>query len=142
MEHAVEEIEELRTRVGERFRIDPVVSADNIPDSVELGVVARQAVEDQVATRDVALRGIEESAVLETFLAEVVHFLQERQVHAPERPRANSRGEGQHRLMLAPRPPEIVERQRPDVPALLLRHHNVTAESIPPDRRMIARSMR
>src|SRR2546428_4899120 len=39
VEHAVEEIEELRARVGERFRIDAVVTADQVTRRVELRVV-------------------------------------------------------------------------------------------------------
>src|SRR5437016_1219599 len=83
--------------------------------------MARETVENQVPTGDVPLRGIEESAVLEPFLSEVVHFLQERKVDATQRPRADPRGEGQHGVVFASRSPEIIERQRADVPALLLR---------------------
>src|SRR5437870_5293945 len=76
MEDAVQEVEELRARVWERFWIDPVVASDNISDGVELGIVASETVEDQVPTGDVPLRGIEESAVLEAFLSEGVQLFQ------------------------------------------------------------------
>src|SRR5437899_10911456 len=108
MEDAVQEVEELRARVWERFWIDPVVASDNISDGVELGIVARETVEDQVPTGNVPLWGIEESAVLEAFLSEVVHFLQERQVDATQRPRAAPRGEGQHGVVFAAESAEIV----------------------------------
>src|SRR5207302_2143136 len=121
MEDAVEEVEELRARVRERFRIDPVVATDNISDGIELGIMAREAIEDQVPTGDVPLRGIEESAVLEALLTEVVHLFQKGQVDATQRPRTDPRGEGQHGVVFAPGSPEIIERQRADVPALLLR---------------------
>src|SRR5437660_3808538 len=121
MEDAVQEVEELRARVRERFWIDPVVDSENISDGVELGIVARETVEDQVPTGNVPLWGIEESAVLEAFLSEVVHFLQERKVDPTQRPRADPRGEGQHGVVFAPGSSEIVEGQGADVPALLLR---------------------
>src|SRR6266566_1025692 len=121
MEDAVQEVEELRARVWERFWIDPVVASDNISDGVELRIVASETVEDQVPTGDVPFRGIEESAVLEAFLSEVVHLFQKGQVDATQRPRADPRGESQHGVVFAPGSPEIVERQWADVPALLLR---------------------
>src|SRR5213080_4374111 len=82
---------------------------------------AVEEVEDQVPTGDVPLRGIEESAVLEALLTEVVHLFQKGQVDATQRPRTDPRGEGQHGVVFAPGSPEIIERQRADVPALLLR---------------------
>src|SRR2546430_16169779 len=85
MEHAVEEIEELRARVGERFRIDAVVAADQVTRRVEFRVIACEAVEDQVPARDVSLRGVEEDAVLEALLSKVVHLFQERQVYMADR---------------------------------------------------------
>src|SRR5438309_11772807 len=121
MEDAVEEVEELRARVRERFRIDPVVGTDNISDGIEFGIMARETVEDQIPTGDVPLRGIEESAVLEAFLSEVVHLFQKGQVDATQRPRADPRGERQHGVVFAPGSPEIVERQGTDVTTLLLR---------------------
>src|SRR6266550_6926234 len=42
MEDAVQEVEELRARVWERFWIDPVVASDNISDGVELRIVASE----------------------------------------------------------------------------------------------------
>src|SRR5207249_5401580 len=120
MEHAVEEIEELRARVGERFRIDAIVSADQVTRRVEFRVVACEAVEDQVPSRDVSLRGVEEDAVLEALLPKVVHLLQERQIHMADRSRLGLRGQRADRSVLSFRPAEVVERERSDVPALLL----------------------
>src|SRR5256885_17112504 len=85
MEHAVEEIEELRARVGERFRIDAVVAADQVTRRVEFRVIARETVEDQVPSRDVSLRGVEEDAVLEALLSKVVDLFQERQIDMADR---------------------------------------------------------
>src|SRR5437899_7158077 len=79
VEHAVEEIEELRARVGERFRIDAVVTADQVTRRVEFRVVPREAVDDQVPSRNVSLRGVEEDAVLEALRPAVVYLFQERQ---------------------------------------------------------------
>src|SRR2546425_5898347 len=46
VEHAVQEIEELRARVGERFRVDSVVAADEVSRGIEFGIVTREAVEN------------------------------------------------------------------------------------------------
>src|SRR2546430_4573155 len=116
MEDAVQEVEELRARVRERFWIDPVVPSDNVSDGVELGMVARETVEDQVPTGDVPLRRIEESAVLEDFPSEVLYPFQKGTVDASEGPPAGPPGEGPHGVVFAPGSPEIVGRQWADVP--------------------------
>src|SRR2546423_15542128 len=119
MEDAVQEVEELRARVRERFWIDPIVPSDNISDRIELGIVARETVEDQVPTGDVPLRGIEESAVLEAFLSEGVYLFQKGQVDATQRARAGPRGESQHGVVFAPGAPGIVGRQGAGGPGLV-----------------------
>src|SRR2546425_3268770 len=121
VEHAVEEIEELRARVGERFRIDAVVTADQVTRRVELRVVPGEAVEDQVPSRNVSLRGVEEDAVLEALLPEVVYLFQERQIYVADRGGPGLRGQRADRFVLSFRPAEVVERERSDVPASLLR---------------------
>src|SRR3989449_9357597 len=121
MEHAVEEIEELRARVGERLRIDAVVTADQVTRRVEFRVIAREAVEDQVPARDVSLRGVEEDAVLEALLSKLVALLQEGQVHMADRSGLGLRSQRADGFVLSFRPAEVVERERSDVPALLLR---------------------
>src|SRR5205809_6694034 len=75
--HGLQEVEELRTRVREGFRVDPVVSADDVLDRVELGIVAGEAVENQVPPGDVSLRRLEEVAVFKPFFPEVVDLSKE-----------------------------------------------------------------
>src|SRR5205809_6967421 len=77
VEHGVQEVEELRTRVREGFRVDPVVSADDVLDRVELGIVAGEAVEDQVPPGDVSLRPIEQVAVFEALFPRFVDLSEE-----------------------------------------------------------------
>src|SRR2546430_3163822 len=108
MEDAVQEVEELRARVRERFWIDPIVPSDNISDRIELGIVARETVEDQVPTGDVPLRGIEESAVLEAFLSEVVHLFQKGQGDKTQQPPADPCRESQHCVVFPPGSPALV----------------------------------
>src|SRR3989449_9587807 len=121
VEHAVEEIEELRARVRERFRIDAVVTADQVARRVELRIVPGEAVEDQVPSRDVSLRGVEEDAVLKAFLSKVVDLFQERQIHMADWGGLGLRGQRADGSVLSFRPAEVVERERSDVPALFLR---------------------
>src|SRR5216117_1624659 len=121
VEHAVEKIEELRARVRERFRIDAVVPADQVPRRVEFRVVPGETVEDQVPSRDVSLRGVEEDAVLKAFLSKVVDLFQERQIHMADWGGLGLRGQRADRSVLSFRPAEVVERERSDVPALFLR---------------------
>src|SRR2546426_712890 len=150
VEHAVEEIEELRARVGERFRIDAVVTADQVTRRVEFRVVPREAVEDQVPSRDVSLRGVEKNAILEALLPKVVDLFQERQIDMADRSGLSLRGQRADGIALSFRPAEVVERERSDVPALLLRppqcngridaagqeddrpFHSITAKSLGP----------
>src|SRR3989475_4116208 len=99
MEHAVQEVEELRARVGERFGVDSVVTTDEVPRGIEFRVVAREAVENQVPSRDVPFGRVEEEAVLEALLPEIVDLLQERQVDV-----SNPGGLGPR----APRPGRVV----------------------------------
>src|SRR5437867_2034624 len=121
MEHAVQEVEELRARVRERFRVDAVVTADEITRRIEFRIVAGKAIEDEVASRDVSFGRVEEDAVLEALLPEVVDLFEEWKIHAANRCGPGLRGQRPDRIMLPFRPPEVVERERPDVPALLLR---------------------
>src|SRR3989449_7942248 len=120
MEHAVEEIEELRARVGERFRIDAVVAADQVTRRVEFRVIACEAVEDQVPARDVSLRGVEEDAVLEALLSKVVHLFQERQVYMADRSGLGLRSQRAGRLVFSLLPGAGVACERSGVPALFL----------------------
>src|SRR5207244_5031193 len=87
----------------------------------EFRVVAGEAIEDQVASRDVSLRGVEEDAVLETLLPKVVDLFQEGKVHVPDGRGPRLHGERANRRVLLFRPAEVVERERSDVPALFLR---------------------
>src|SRR5207247_6506822 len=121
VEHAVEEVEEFRARVGERFGVDAVVTAHQVARRVEFRVVAREAVEDQVPARDVPLRGVEEDAVLETLLPKVVDLFQEGKVHVPDGRGPGLYGERANRRVLLFRPAEVVERERSDVCDLVLR---------------------
>src|SRR2546428_2660072 len=88
VEDAVQEVEELRARVRERFRVESVVATDDVARRVELGIVAREAVEDEVPTRDVTFRGVEEELILESLLAKVVDLFEKRQVPLADRRRA------------------------------------------------------
>src|SRR2546422_2277499 len=121
VEDAVQEIEELRARVRERFRVESVVAAHDVACCVELGVVAREAVEDEVPTRDVSFRRVEEEAILEPLLSKVVDLFEERQVHVADRRGTHPGGERSDCIVFALRPAEVVERQRVDVETLFPR---------------------
>src|SRR5256712_14193146 len=119
MEHAVQEVEELRARVGERFGVDSVVTTDEVPRGIEFRVVAREAVENQVPSRDVPFGRVEEEAVLEALLPEIVDLLQERQGHRCNRTRFGPRAQRPDRAVFSLGGTEVVEGERLNVPALL-----------------------
>src|SRR6266545_2532667 len=118
------------------------MAAHDVANRIEFRVVAGEGVEDQVPTGDVALRGVEEQAVVDPLGTEVVDLLQERKLHVAGVFDADLLGEGGDCPVLPLRPTEVVERQRPEVPAAGLRppqgHGGVDAAGKEDDRALHA----